>query len=181
MTKIALTPNPSGTGTFTLETPASNSNRSITLPDAAGTLLTSADFATQAEAEAGTDNTKLMTPLRTKEAVDSQFNVTGNAPKYACRAWVNFDGTTSPGTIRASGNVSSVTKNGTGDYTVNFTTAMPDANYACVTSGANQGSGTTEGLPINIFSYAAGSVRVYVKTVGLGFTDSSRMNIAILR
>jgi hypothetical protein len=46
------------------------------------------------------------------------------------RAWVNFDGTTSPGTIRGSGNVSSVTRNGTGDYTVNFTTAMPDANYS---------------------------------------------------
>jgi hypothetical protein len=63
----------------------------------------------------------------------------GSAPSYTCRAWVNFDGTTSPGTIRASGNVSSVTRNGTGDYTVNFTTAMPDANYAAViTSNAAQ-------------------------------------------
>jgi hypothetical protein len=51
---------------------------------------------------------------------------------YKCRAWVNFDGTTSPGTIRASGNVSSVTKNNTGRYTVNLTTAMPDANYTTI-------------------------------------------------
>ena len=46
-----------------------------------------------------------------------------------CSAWVNFDGTGTPA-IRASYNVSSITDNGTGDYTVNFTTAMADANYA---------------------------------------------------
>jgi hypothetical protein len=53
----------------------------------------------------------------------------GSAPSYSARAWVNFDGTGTVA-IRASGNVSSITDNGTGDYTVNFTTAMPDANYA---------------------------------------------------
>jgi hypothetical protein len=46
-----------------------------------------------------------------------------------CRAWVNFNGTGTVA-IRASFNVTSITDNGTGDYTVNFTTAMPDANYA---------------------------------------------------
>jgi hypothetical protein len=57
------------------------------------------------------------------------------ATAYGCRAWVNFDGTTNVGgncTIRASGNVSTVADNGTGLYTVNFTTAMPDANYSAV-------------------------------------------------
>jgi len=59
------------------------------------------------------------------------FNASGSAPVYACRAWVNWDGASGAGTtIRGSGNVSSITYNGTGDYTVNFTTAMPDANYA---------------------------------------------------
>jgi hypothetical protein len=59
----------------------------------------------------------------------------GNAPIFAPRAWVNFDGTgtftPNPSTskIRASGNVSSITKNTNGDYTINFTTALPDANY----------------------------------------------------
>jgi hypothetical protein len=81
--------------------------------------------ASQAEAEAGTDNTKLMTPLRLRDGL----NATGSAPVYACRAWVNFNGTGTVA-IRASGNVSSITDNGTGNYTVNFTTAMPDANYA---------------------------------------------------
>jgi hypothetical protein len=51
------------------------------------------------------------------------------ATAYGCRAWVNFDGTGTVA-IRASGNVSSITDNGTGDYTVNFTNAMPDANYS---------------------------------------------------
>jgi hypothetical protein len=51
------------------------------------------------------------------------------AVAYGCRAWVNFNGTNTVA-IRASGNVSSITDNGTGDYTVNFTNAMPDANYS---------------------------------------------------
>ena len=50
------------------------------------------------------------------------------ATAYGCRAWVNFNGTGTVA-IRASGNVSSITDGGTGTYTVNFTTAMPDANY----------------------------------------------------
>ena len=53
---------------------------------------------------------------------------------YSCRAWVNFNGTGTVA-IRASGNVSSITDNGTGDYTVNFTTAMVDANYSALTDG----------------------------------------------
>ena len=53
----------------------------------------------------------------------------GSAPSYSARAWVNFNGTGTVA-IRASGNVSSITDNGTGDYTVNFATAMPDADYA---------------------------------------------------
>jgi hypothetical protein len=64
------------------------------------------------------------------------------ATAYGCRAWVNFngDGTVA---IRASGNVSSITDNGTGDYTVNFTTAMPDANYSLsVTPGADTTNGS---------------------------------------
>ena len=62
---------------------------------------------------------------------------TGSAPYYGARAWINFNGT---GTIaiRASGNVSSLTDNGAGDYTINFTTAMPDANYSvCYGTGGN--------------------------------------------
>ena len=70
----------------------------------------------------------------------------GAAPSYSARAWVNFNGTGTIGanqTIRGSGNIASVYKNGTGDYTITFTTAMPDANYAAVVGGCidNYGSG----------------------------------------
>lgn len=60
-----------------------------------------------------------------------QFNsgYGSTATAYGCRAWVNFNGTGTVA-IRASGNVSSITDNGTGAYAVNFTTAMPDANYS---------------------------------------------------
>ena len=53
------------------------------------------------------------------------------ATAFGCRAWINFNGTGTPA-ARASGNVSSITDNGTGDYTINFTNAMPDGNYAPV-------------------------------------------------
>jgi hypothetical protein len=66
--------------------------------------------------------------------VATELHATGSAPMYACRAWVNFNGTGTVA-IRASGNVSSITENGVGTYTVNFTTAMPDANYAMSGSG----------------------------------------------
>ena len=63
------------------------------------------------------------------------FDTTGG---NAVKAWVNFNGTGTVA-IRASGNVSSITDNGVGDYTVNITTAMIDANFAAV---AMAGSGT---------------------------------------
>lgn len=60
---------------------------------------------------------------------------------YDCRAWVNFSGTGTVA-IRDSGNVSSITDNGVGDYTVNLTTAMPDANYAICCARNNQNVNT---------------------------------------
>jgi hypothetical protein len=57
-----------------------------------------------------------------------------------CKAWVNFNGTGTVA-IRASYNVSSITDNGTGDYTVNFTSALADANYAVVGIGTSVGNG----------------------------------------
>lgn len=63
----------------------------------------------------------------------------------SAKAWVNFNGTGTVA-IRASGNVSSITDNGVGNYTVNFTTLMPDANYT-VLGIANIGNGTNYGTP----------------------------------
>jgi len=69
--------------------------------------------------------------MRLDSSANLQFNsgYGSVATAYGCRAWVNFNGTGTVA-IRASGNVSSITDNGTGDYTVNFTTAMSDANYS---------------------------------------------------
>jgi hypothetical protein len=103
--------------------------------------------------------------------VKTALNASGGAPIYACRAWVNFNGTGTV-SIRASGNVSSITDNGTGDYTVNFTTAMPDANYAaCVTSGP-RGSNSEAAT---VFSYSSSSVRV--QTHGGNGTLSYVLNV----
>jgi hypothetical protein len=77
----------------------------------------------------------------------------GSAPSYSARAWVNFNG---QGTvaIRASGNVSSITDNGTGRYTVNFTNAMPDTNYNCVgCCSAISGRGQAALMPNEISGY----------------------------
>ena len=127
MSKIKLESNPSGTGTFTIQSPASSTDRTITLPDEAGTVLTSASDLSGA------------TGMYADSDALSLFNASGSAPVYACRAWVNFNGTGTVA-IRASGNVSSITDNGTGNYTVNFTTAMPDANYAALaTCGLDSG------------------------------------------
>ena len=79
------------------------------------------------------------------------------ATAYGCRAWVNFNGTGTVA-IRASGNVTSITDNGTGDYTVNFTTAMPDANYS--TCGTSRASGISNGMTIGTISTATSNVRV---------------------
>ncbi len=82
------------------------------------------------------------------------------ATAYGCRAWVNFNG---QGTvaIRSSGNVSSITDNGTGDYTVNFTSAMPDANYSAnVTGNVLNGAGNTSGwIAAELLSSASASYR----------------------
>jgi hypothetical protein len=95
-------------------------------------------IASTAEAQAGTDNTKLITPLRMREG----FNASGSAPVYACRAWVNFNGAGTVA-IRASGNVSSITDNGVGSYTINMTTAMEDTDYAVVGLASDSGFNMT--------------------------------------
>jgi hypothetical protein len=65
--------------------------------------------------------------------------------QQACKAWVNFNGTGTVA-IRAAYNVSSITDNATGDYTVNFTTAFADANY-CVTAACSVIGGSRSGNP----------------------------------
>jgi hypothetical protein len=103
---------------------------------------------------------------------------------FAARAWVNFDGNTGSGnTIRASGNVSSVTRNATGDYTVNFTTAMPDTNYA-VSGTAGPGATTAFNSVIcgNGGVSSASSVRIVARNLGGNVVNNvDAITLAIFR
>jgi hypothetical protein len=106
------------------------------------------------------------------------------ATAYGCRAWVNFNGTGTVA-IRASGNVTSITDNGTGLYTVNFTTAMPDASYATV--GSSIGSTTSaDGMILTGTAGGAASttsavqVRMAYAPVNTA-TDITYVNVAVFR
>ena len=99
-----------------------------------------------------------------------------------CRAWVNFDGTTNTGgfcTISGSFNVTSVADNGTGNYTVNFTTAMPDANYSAVATGSR----TTSAAEIitSVFSFSTTSCSVSSNDNASSLTDANYVSVAIFR
>ena len=154
MSKIALSGNASGTGTFTIASPNSNSDRTLSLPDSAGTLATA-------------------------ESTLVQFNASGSAPVFAARAWVNFNGTGTVA-IRASGNVSSITDNGTGDYTVNFTTAMADVNYAISVAGQTVGQNTIARSG-QATTGTAGAVRVFAQTPVNTAIDTEYMTVAVFR
>ncbi len=258
MSLVKVSGNASGTGTLTIAAPNTNSDFTLTLPAATTTFV-------------GTDATQTLTnktltsptinsgtlassTLTTPNIDSAQIpTVSGTAPLYMCRAWVNFDGTsaanlsgtyaiTSPSTtltvtatahglivgssvnldfttgtgldgiytvvtvadantftvttvastttsgnvtllrntIRASGNVSSITDNGTGDYTVNFTTAMTDANYSvCGITG--------DTIANNVFIAGATAApttlayRFNARTTANSNTDMPYLNVAIFR
>ena len=89
-------------------------------------------------------------------------------PGFLCRAWVNFNGTLStPITPRASGNISSITKAGTGRYTINFTNPMPDANYSVNLSWQSR-AGQND-VNVYIFNDISGTLITTTPTIN-GFT-----------
>lgn len=123
----------------------------------------------------------LSVPARTGTTVlqDGSNNLLMNsgygsdAVAYGCRAWVNFNGTGTVA-IRASGNVSSITDNGTGFYTVNFATAMPDVNYAGTYSDISWGLGYLETFTTNSFA-----IKTYNSSFSLN--DVSHIWVAVFR
>jgi hypothetical protein len=103
----------------------------------------------------------------------------GSAPSYTCRAWVNFNGTGTVA-IREDGNVTSITDNGTGDYTVNFTTAMPDANY-CFSSGYGDGASSgTVLIRAAAINFLTSSLRIDTVST-TAFQDVAVVNVSIFR
>ena len=117
----------------------------------------------------------------TGAVVAALSTASGSAPSYSARAWVNFNGSGTPA-IRASGNVSSITDNGTGDYTVNFTTAMPDADYCVAGTG---GASPNQGAMLNksdVGSQSTTAVRVVNYNTGVGaLYDSVQVHVAVIR
>ena len=137
------------------------------------------ELATTEEAQAGTDDVRAITPLKLRNAL----NASGTAPIYACRAWVNFNGTGTVA-IRASGNVSSITDNSVGNYTVNFTTAMTDVNYSVACSVYAQSIQIEPQATINTLERTVSLIRVLAGSTNEAdavVLDNSNVNILIFR
>lgn len=109
--------------------------------------------------------------------ITNALNASGSAPIYACRAWVNFANNL---TIRASGNVSSVSRRGTGQYTVNFSRAMPDANYALV--GTAESSSTSVSVNVDTTGLSIGTSSINIRTSPIsGTVDRDYIHVGFFR
>ena len=206
MSKISIEGNASGTGTFTIASPNSNTNRTLNLPDSSGTVVVTGGAQTIEFADgtnsapsitnSGDTNTGIYFPGADRIGFTEggtqcgEFDASGNfqfnsgygsvAIAYGCRAWVNFNGTGTVA-IREDGNVSSITDNGTGDYTVNFTTAMPDANY-CIEVATGRDNNTNEAITnYRPDGVATGSIRVMSQNRLAVLTDPLSFSVAIFR
>ena len=98
------------------------------------------------------------------------------------KVWVNFNGTGTVA-IRASFNVNTITDNSTGNYTVNFSNSMSDANYcAMVSPGNNAGGGQGSWCTIyDDVTTLSGSCRVATYSNSGTFQDTEQMFFAVFR
>jgi len=166
-TYLQLTNDTTGTGAF-------DGFQIIVAGTDASTILAQRENSSM---EFWTNNTERMN-------IDSSGNLKFNsdfgsvATAYGCRAWVNFDGTGTP-SIRASGNVSSITDDAVGRYNVNLSNAMPDVNYAtAVTAGesifhvgiARQTGSSTTVVQVDVSDYIAET-----------YTDDTSIKVVVIR
>jgi hypothetical protein len=122
-----------------------------------------------------------VTEMRVTQAGDLQINsgYGSVATAYGCRAWVNFNGTGTVA-IRASGNVSSITDGGTGNYTVNLTTALPDANGSVTGGGFYFSDFTSNGEVVQCALSSTSAVRITTGSTSAR-QDFNFVNIAVFR
>jgi hypothetical protein len=143
----------STSGSVTLQEPAVAGTTVLTLPATTGTFITTTGGVAPSTAgnvltSNGTSWTSAAAPAGyTNADVLTLFSATGSAPVYAVRTWINFNGVGTPA-IRGSGNVSSITDNAEADYTVNFTTAMPDTNYSVAGMGRQGDEGAVNTMRV---------------------------------
>jgi hypothetical protein len=143
-------------------------NAVITSEQIADGVIATADLANGAVTDA-----KIASGAINSQAL-SLLNASGSAPVYACRAWVNFNGTGTPA-IRASGNVSSITDITTGVYAINFTTAMPDVNYAVPSTSASYGLVSIDTISTTSFRF------VTANATATALVDLVENHVAIFR
>ena len=152
-------------GSVEINPPTTASNFTATMPAATGNVVL--DSATQSFTNKSFDSALVAT-------------VSGTAPIYMCRAWVNFNGTGTVA-IRASGNVSSITDNGTGNYTVNFTTAMSDANYSVTALSSRDASTSNIITQIDGTTFTSSACRLRTFDLANGGQDALNACVAIYR
>jgi hypothetical protein len=114
----------------------------------------------------------------TVQQTNAVTNTGGGPPFYAARAWVTFDGSTTPPTILSQANVASVTRSATGTYNVNFTSNMPNANYA-VSVMVGGSIGSAFGVWTNSATYTVSSFRIFTYAVGGGLANNDRVSVAV--
>ena len=105
---------------------------------------------------------------------------TSDVEMFLAKAWVNFNGTGTVA-IRASGNVTSITDVGVGTYTINFTAAMPDTNYATVTAFGGSGSADWGGGLDSARTVSTTSAPIYSAYSTNAKADCDQINVAIFR
>lgn len=160
----------STSGSCTLAAQAVAGSTTLTLPTTSGTVFTSTGGTLGATTFSA--NTTFGSAAMTVPS--------GSAPLYMARAWVNFNGTGTVA-IRASGNVSSITDNGTGDYTVNFTTAMSDTNYCVQLSCRNITSNvSSSNNPTYTGSQSTSEIRICHMENNIN-NDSDFVHVAVFR
>jgi hypothetical protein len=190
-------------GTVTLSAPAASGTTTLTLPTTSGTLIVNSGAQTIQFADgsaaapsitnSGDTNTGMFFPaadtIAFAEGGTEQMRLTDTgllqfnsgygsvATAYGCRAWVHFNG---QGTVAilGSGNVSSITDNGVGDYRINMTTAMPDGNY-CVVSNAVASGSVDFQAPIKSFVNTS-TFDIYTSN-GTALTDPPGVFVTVFR
>jgi hypothetical protein len=144
--------------------------------------LTNCTFPTLNQNTTGTSGGLTGTPDITVGTLQFNSGYGSSATAYGCRAWVYFNGVTTT-TINGSGNVSSVTRNGTGLYTINFTNSMPDTNYAAAGTASRSGATTSISYlaPSTNTTYTTSAYQFYTTNDGGSAEDSARCSVMIFR
>jgi hypothetical protein len=146
---------------------ATTTNGVVIQPDNSGSLVLQ------------TNNGTTAVTIDTSQNLQFNSGFGSVATAYGCRAWINFNGTGTVA-IRGSGNVTSITDGGTGNYTINFTNAMTDVNYTVVANAWY--SGVSAGMvSIEAPNSSASSKQIKTKNLSDTDTDLNNINVAIFR